>query len=242
MADTLVFVRHGQSQANASGLFCGLLDVSLTEYGRKEAVHAAELLNEAALWPPVCFCSPLLRARQTADAFNETLLMPPKRTIFDWRLAERNYGALSGRTKQGVRAEYGEEQFVVWRRSVHVAPPPMSDEQRRSLGDAPPELGLTESLHHVIVRVGHAWEQTIKPALHEEGSLLVIAHGNSLRAFCAILDSLTDTEVQALNIPNGHPLIYRLGADHKPVVRGGEYLEPGSALVAAEKIAREGGT
>lgn len=242
MTNNLVLVRHGQSQANAGGLFCGLLDVPLTEYGCEEAVHAAELLNEAELWPPICFCSPLLRARQTADAFNRTLTSPPERTILDWRLAERNYGALSGRTKHGVRAEYGEEQFITWRRSVHVAPPPMSEEQRRSLGDAPSELGLTESLHHVIVRVGQSWEQAIRPALHEARSVLVVAHGNSLRALCAILDSLTDAEVQALNIPNGHPLIYRLGADDQPLVRGGEYLEPGAALVAAEKIAREGGT
>lgn len=240
---TLVLVRHGQSQANADGLFTGLLDVPLTDLGRLEARHAARLLNDLDLWPSVWFCSPLRRARETAAILAAKARRPPSRMIWDWRLAERNYGALTGRTKRSVLAEYGEARFRAWRRSVEVAPPAMSTEQRHTLGGAPAFLGLTESLHDVIVRVGAAWRHDIEPVMRRDSSALVLAHGNSLRALCVVLDSLTDAEVQALNIPTGHPLIYRFSADDdRPVGRGGVYLDPVTARSAAARIAREGGT
>lgn len=240
--NTLVLVRHGQSQANADGLFTGLLDVPLTDRGRAEAARAARMLNDAGLAPPVWFCSPLSRARETAAILTAELSRPPSRTVWDWRLAERNYGALTGRTKQSVLTEYGQEQFLAWRRSVDVAPPPMSDEQRATLGDAPAALGLTEALRDVVVRVGTVWRDEIEPALRRDGSALVLAHGNSLRALCVVLDSLTHSEVQALNIPTGHPLIYRIADDGQPQVRGGRYLDPITAHAAAARIAQEGGT
>ncbi len=241
--NTLVLARHGQSQANADGLFTGLLDVPLTDVGRLEAVRAARLLNDNGLWSPVWFCSPLLRVRQTVAILTDQLSRPPSQTIWDWRLAERNYGALTGRTKRSVLAEYGQVRFRAWRRSVGVAPPPMSKEQRRTLGNAPAALGFTESLHDVIVRVGAAWRHDIEPVLRRDGSVLVLAHGNSLRALCTVLDTLTDAEVQALNIPTGHPLVYRFAAgDDRPLVRGDEYLDPMTARLAAAQIAREGGT
>lgn len=238
----LVLVRHGQSQANAEGLFTGILDVPLTGTGRAEAVRAAELLDDAELWPPICFCSPLQRARATAEILDARLRHAPGRTVYDWRLAERNYGALTGRTKRSVLAEYGQTQFFAWRRSVDIAPPAMSIAQRQSLGYAPEMLGRTESLNDVIARVGAAWRQRIEPAVHRCGSALVVAHGNSLRALCSILDDLTDAEVQNLNIPTGHPLIYRIAENGRPLLRGGEYLDPISARSASEQIAQEGGT
>jgi 2,3-bisphosphoglycerate-dependent phosphoglycerate mutase len=241
-ADALVLLRHGQSQANADGLFTGLLDVPLTDIGRAEAAYAAHLLNDAEMWPQVCFCSPLVRATQTAAILQTDLSHAPARTVYDWRLAERNYGALTGCTKEAVRAEHGELRFRAWRRSVHTAPPPMSSRQRQTLGDVPEALGLTESLHDVMVRVDAAWQHDIKPAMRRYGSVLLVAHGNSLRALCTILDALTDSEVEALNLPTGHPLVYRFASSDQPLTRGGEYLDPPAARIASAQIAREGGT
>lgn len=238
---TLVLIRHGQSEANAGGLFTGLLDVGLTAAGRTEVARAADLLNAAGLWPAVWFSSPLQRARQTATILQGRLRRPPERIEFDWRLAERNYGALTGRTKASVLAEHGEAQFVAWRRSVDVAPPPLDPLHRSVLGATPDALGLTESLQDVIDRVSRAWHEELAPAL-QHSDLLVIAHGNSLRALIAALDGLNDDEVRALNVPNAHPLVYRFGPDGRPVVRGGHYLDPPAAEAAAERIAREGGT
>lgn len=242
MTDTLILLRHGQSQANADGLFTGLLDVPLTDAGRAEAEGAAQQLDSAGLWPPIWFCSPLLRAKQTALILNDCLSTAPTRISYDWRLAERNYGALTGHSKQAVLAEHGAENYRAWRRSKDVAPPPMPLDQRRDLGDVPESLGLTESLADVIVRVDDVWRASIEPALRQRGAVLVVAHGNSLRALCAILDQLNDVEIQDLNIPTGHPLVYRIDPDSRPLQRGGSYLNRAAAIAAAETIAHEGGT
>lgn len=238
---TLVLIRHGQSEANAGGLFTGLLDVGLTAAGRTEVASAAGLLNAAELWPSVWISSPLQRARQTATILQGRVRRPPERVMFDWRLAERNYGALTGRTKASVLAEHGEDRFVAWRRSVDVAPPPLDPRQRSLLGAAPDSLGLTESLQNVIDRVSSAWHHELAPAL-QTSDVLVIAQGNSLRALIAALDGLSDDEVRALNVPNAYPLVYRFGPDGRPMRRGGHYLDPPAARAAAERIAREGGT
>lgn len=242
MADTLVLLRHGQSQANAEGLFTGLLDVSLTDVGQMEAAYAAELLNEAEIWPTVWFSSPLKRAADTTAIMHDKMFHSPSRVTYDWRLAERNYGALTSRSKRDVMAEHGEEQFLTWRRSMNVAPPPMSRAQQRSLGRIPEDMGRTEALTDVIERVSESYEQLILPELRRTGCVLVSSHGNALRALCTLLDELTDTEVRALNLPTGQPLIYEITEDGRPVVRGGTYLDPERAYPAAEQIAREGGT
>jgi 2,3-bisphosphoglycerate-dependent phosphoglycerate mutase len=244
---TLILLRHGQSQANADGLFTGLLDVPLTPAGRVEAVHAAELLNDAGLSPSTWFCSPLRRARQTADILRSRMRRPPEHVEHDWRLAERNYGALTGRTKRSVLAEHGEALFRAWRRSVDTAPPPMSAAQQATvyaggLGESSAQLGATESLRDVIGRVGQLWRDGIAPAVLAGEPVLVIAHGNSLRALAAILDDLDDGALESLNIPTGHPLVYRLDAQSRPVDPGGRYLEPDAAAAAADAIAHEGGT
>ncbi len=242
MTNTLILLRHGQSVANAEGLFTGLLDVPLTDLGRTEAEHSADLLNAAELWPKVWFCSPLLRAQQTAAILQTRLSHTPKRTEIAWRLAERSYGALTGRSKRDVMAEHGPEKFLAWRRSVHVAPPPMSAEQQAALNHVPEIRARTESLHNVITRVRELWQKSIAPAVQRSGSVLIVAHGNSLRALCVVLDLLDETEVRDLNIPTGHPLVYRINQDGRPVIRGGQYLEPVAATAAAAKITREGGT
>lgn len=242
MTTTLILLRHGQSQANADGLFTGLLDVPLTDTGRREAQRAAELLNEADPAPRVWFCSPLIRARQTAAILHHMVARPPETIEYDWRLAERNYGALTGLSKNAVLTEHGAEKYRAWRRSVDVAPPPMTSAQYSSLRGADPRLGMTEALRDVIRRVDSVWTERVAPTLHVAGSVLVIAHGNSLRALCTVLDGLDDAAVQDLNIPTGQPLVYDVDDAGHPLDAGGRYLDPGAASVAAASIALEGGT
>ena len=236
----LVLVRHGQSTANAEGLFTGLLDVPLTELGREEAVRAADLLARAGIDPRVRLTSPLQRARTTTEILIEQLDGRASGGVeSDWRLAERNYGALTGRRKVDVLAEYGEAQYLAWRRSVHIAPPRMTRAQFASLGDVPAWLGRTEALDAVIRRTAAFWRARIEPCLRLGKDVLVVAHGNSLRALCAVLDKLDDAEIEDLNIPTGQPLIYRIGDQGSPRVRGGEDLDPESAADAAAAYASE---
>lgn len=242
MSGTLIMLRHGQSEANADGLFTGLLDAPLTDTGREEARHAAALLMDADLHPPVWLCSPLRRAAETSEIVRAQSCPGPAKVEMDWRLAERNYGALTGRSKADVRTEYGEKQYLAWRRSTHRTPPPMTEERFAALGRVPAWLGLTESLAAVITRTGTIWRDRIEPVLHSGRDVLVIAHGNSLRALCTVVDRLSEEEVQRLNIPTGQPLVYRIGHDDRPVIRGGVYLDPAAATLAAATIARQGGT
>jgi 2,3-bisphosphoglycerate-dependent phosphoglycerate mutase len=239
-----VLLRHGQSTANAAGLFTGLQDVSLTTAGIIEAAAAARLLNAARLWPDLWLTSPLLRARQTLEVVERDAQRPPAEIRDDWRLSERNYGALTGLSKAEVLAEYGPAQFLSWRRSVDDAPPPMTETERDTLpvAVAHPELGFTESLRDVIARVGDCYQELIVPTLLHGGSVLVIAHGNSLRALCAIIDRLDDDETRELNLPTGQPLVYDISADGSPAIRGGRYLDPINAKAGAFAIAHEGGT
>lgn len=204
-AGTLVLVRHGQSAANAAGIFTGMLDVPLTELGREEATRAAELLNEARLWPEVCLSSPLRRAQETTAILRERLHRPPTTVETDWRLSERHYGALTGRSKTGVLQQYGQAQFQAWRRSVDSAPPPMTPDQHGTLSAPFLEAGLgnTESLRDVIARVDACYQELIEPVLRSGWDVLVVAHGNSLRAMCTILDQLDDADAEALNLPTG---------------------------------------
>jgi len=246
VSGVLVLLRHGESSANAEELFTGVLDVPLTERGRAEARRAGEQLLEVGLWPTHWVCSPMRRGRETADALLE-VGPEPERFDLDGRLLERNYGALTGHAKAEVLARYGEESFRTWRRSVHVAPPALDAAQVQAL-EGPlqdyPHVRITptESLHDVIVRVEPLWRDLLAPALAAGDHILVIAHGNSLRALCAVLDGLDDAEVEALNIPNAHPLVYEVDASGVPSPRGGRYLDPDSAQEAAAIIARAGGT
>jgi 2,3-bisphosphoglycerate-dependent phosphoglycerate mutase len=243
---TLVLLRHGESEWNAKNLFTGWVDVDLTEKGRAEALRGGELLVGAGLLPDVVHTSLQRRAITTAhlslDAADRHWI-PVKRS---WRLNERHYGALQGKDKKQTLEEYGEEQFMLWRRSFDVPPPPLDDSDEWSqagdpryadLGD---ELPRTECLKDVIARFLPYWDAEIVPDLQGGKTVLVAAHGNSLRALVKHLDGVSDEDIAGLNIPTGMPLLYRLDESMKPTVSGGEYLDPEAAAAAAAAVANQG--
>jgi 2,3-bisphosphoglycerate-dependent phosphoglycerate mutase len=246
-AYTLVLLRHGQSEWNEKNLFTGWVDVGLTEKGRQEAWRGGELLRERDLLPDVVHTSVMRRAIETAqitlDAVDR-LWLPVRRS---WRLNERHYGALQGKDKKQTLAEFGEEQFMLWRRSYDTPPPPLPDDDQWSqVGDAPyaalpPEaVPRTECLKDVVVRMLPYWYDGIVPDLLAGNTVLVAAHGNSLRALVKHLDEISDEDIAGLNIPTGIPLLYRLDADMRPVTRGGEYLDPEAAKESIEAVKNQG--
>lgn len=245
---TLILLRHGQSSGNADGIFTGLLDAPLTRVGRDEAIAAVAMLNTAGIELDTLVCSPLLRAQQTAELLIRHLVPAPSERITDWQLAERNYGTLTGQGKDEIAKRYGPEQFLSWRRSVDDAPPAMTRAaavrlfRGRRDGVTEQHLGRTESLRDVMARVTACWHELVEPRLDQGRVVAVVAHGNSLRALCAVVDELTDAEVSALNLPTGHPLIYQIDDDGRSLRRGGTYLDPRAAAAAATLIAHEGGT
>ena len=246
MTYTLVLLRHGESEWNAKNLFTGWVDVDLTDKGRAEAVRGGQLLVEAGLLPDVVHTSLQRRAITTAhlslDAADRHWI-PVKRS---WRLNERHYGALQGKDKKQTLEEFGEEQFMLWRRSFDTPPPPIDDSSEFSqagdpryadLGD---EMPRTECLKDVIARFLPYWESDIVPDLKDGKTVLVAAHGNSLRALVKHLDGISDEDIAGLNIPTGMPLLYRLDESMKPTVPGGEYLDPEAAATAAAAVANQG--
>ena len=226
---TLVLLRHGESVWNAEGLFTGWVDVGLSKQGFAEAEHAGELLASSGLRPGVVHTSVLTRAIQTANAALETAdlgWLPVRRS---WRLNERHYGGLQGKNKAQVRAEYGDEQFMAWRRSYDVPPPPIADDDPLSQARDPRYALLpgdlmprTECLRDVVWRMLPYWYDAIVPELAASRTVLVVAHGNSLRALVMHLDGLTREQVLELEIPTGVPLLYELATDG--TVRGKRYL------------------
>jgi 2,3-bisphosphoglycerate-dependent phosphoglycerate mutase len=246
---TLVLLRHGQSALNAAGRFTGLLDPPLTALGRAEAEAAAGLLDAAGLFPDAVFTSALQRSTETAQIVLDALGAPGAALETAWELNERSYGSLTGRDRAQLRLEVGQAAFTAWRRSYRGAPPPMPPAALEALRASPALAGLppeavpaTESLRDVAARVRRFWRTRIAPALETYGTVLAVAHGNTLRALCLVLDGLSGPEVEALNIPTGQPLLYRFTPRMRPVVRGGTYLDPATALAGAARIAAEGGT
>lgn len=245
MTHTLILLRHGQSEWNEKNLFTGWYDVTLTEQGRAEATRGGALLREAGLNPDVLHTSVLKRAIITANlALEEAdrLWIPVKRS---WRLNERHYGALQGKDKTQVRDEFGEEQFMVWRRSYDTPPPALSDDSEFSqandpryadLGDAAPR---TECLKDVLDRMLPYWEESIIPDLAAGKTVLVTAHGNSLRALVKHLDGISDEDIAGLNIPTGIPLVYELDDEFRPTGPG-KYLDPDAAAEAITAVANQG--
>jgi 2,3-bisphosphoglycerate-dependent phosphoglycerate mutase len=246
MTYTLVLLRHGESDWNAKNLFTGWVDVALTDKGRAEAVRGGVLLSEAGILPDVVHTSLQRRAINTAvlalDEANRHWI-PVRRS---WRLNERHYGALQGKDKKQTLEEYGEEQFMLWRRSFDTPPPPLADDDPYSqvgdpryadLGD---EMPRTECLKDVIERFLPYWESAIVPDLTSGKTVLVAAHGNSLRALVKHLDQISDEDIAGLNIPTGMPLVYRLDEDLRPTIAGGEYLDPEAAAAAAAAVANQG--
>ena len=246
MTYTLVLLRHGESDWNARNLFTGWVDVPLTEKGEAEAVRGGTLMREADLHPDVVHTSLLRRAINTAGLALDTAdrhWIPVKRS---WRLNERHYGALQGKDKKQTLEEYGEEQFMLWRRSFDTPPPPIDeDDEYSQAGDARyadlgEEMPRTECLKDVIERFLPYWEDHIVPDLQTGRTVLVAAHGNSLRALVKHLDGISDEDIAGLNIPTGMPLVYRLDESLRPTVVGGEYLDPEAAAAAAAAVAQQG--
>jgi 2,3-bisphosphoglycerate-dependent phosphoglycerate mutase len=244
---TLVLLRHGESEWNKANLFTGWVDVPLSEEGRVEAAHSGQLLVENGLLPDVLHTSLLRRAITTAElalAEADRQWIPVRRS---WRLNERHYGALQGKDKAATLAEYGEEQFMTWRRSYDTPPPPIEPGSEFAQDDddryafLPPEARpATECLKDVVVRMLPYWYDAIVPDLRGGATVLVAAHGNSLRALVKHLDGMADDEVVGLNIPTGVPLRYDLDADLRPVKVGGEYLDPEAAAAAIEAVKNQG--
>ena len=243
---TLVLLRHGQSDWNARNLFTGWVDVPLSEAGEAEAVHGGQQLVEGGLLPDVVHTSVLRRAITTANIALDTAdrhWIPVRRS---WRLNERHYGALQGKDKKQTLEEFGEEQFMLWRRSYDVPPPPLDDDSEFSQSGDPryADLGAaaprTECLADVLERVLPYWENAIVPDLRDGKVVLLAAHGNSLRALVKHLDGLDEQTIAGLNIPTGMPLVYRLDDQLTPLVAGGEYLDPEAAAAGAAAVANQG--
>lgn len=250
----VVLVRHGESVANARHLFTGVIDVGLTPAGEQECLLAGRRLAQTGWIPDVVCTSELVRGWRTAELMATAWSEPEPATIErDWRLNERNYGALSGYLKSEIAERFGYEQFLYWRRSLEGRPPELPPEtlalwrQLSPFDRLPTEaLTATESLADVVERVRPWVAGVLGEHLAAGRRVLLVAHGNSLRALCAVLDRLDAVELAALNLPNGRPLAYRLRVDRagelQPAVRGGEYLDAAAAHAEAAVIAAEGGT
>jgi 2,3-bisphosphoglycerate-dependent phosphoglycerate mutase len=229
----LVLLRHGESEWNARNLFTGWVNAPLTEAGEQAATRAGRLLAQEGLWPDVVHTSVLRRTIRTADlalAACDRDWVPARRS---WRLNANHYGALQGRDKAEVAAEAGTVQVMLWRRSCAAAPPMAPVSHPYSQFDDPRYAGLPpearprgESLDEVTARLLPYWYDEIVPGLRAGQCVLVVSHGNTLRALVRHLDRLADREVAELEIPTATPLVYRVDADLRPSRRGGRYLGP----------------
>lgn len=245
MTHTLILLRHGHSDWNEKNLFTGWVDCRLSEKGLREAARAGELLAEHGVLPDVVYTSLLSRAIQTANIALDTadrLWIPVERS---WRLNERHYGDLQGKDKQQTLAEYGPEQFQLWRRSFDVPPPPIDDSNEFSQASDARYAGIdgnvpaTECLKDVIDRLVPYWSGTITRDLAAGKTVLITAHGNSLRALVKHLDGVSDDDIAELNIPTGIPLVYQLDDSFMPVGKA-EYLDPAAAAAGAAAVAAQG--
>ena len=243
----LILLRHGESEWNAKNLFTGWVDVRLSEKGQAEAKRGGELLKQHNLLPDVLYTSLLRRAIHTAqialDACDRHWI-PVTRT---WRLNERHYGALQGKDKKQTLETYGEEQFKLWRRSFDVPPPPIDDNDEFSQAGDPryAELGSqmpkTECLKDVVDRlVPYLTSGDLPRDLNQGKTVLIAAHGNSIRAIVKHIACISDEEIAEVNIPTGIPLLYKFDDDFEPIAKMGEYLDPEAAIAAIESVANQG--
>jgi len=245
MTHTLILLRHGNSEWNQKNLFTGWVDVGLTDQGRGEATRAGEMIAAFDKQPDVLYTSLLKRAIHTANIALQVAdldWLPVKRS---WRLNERHYGALQGKDKAQTLEEFGEEKFMTWRRSFDVPPPELADDaeysqvhERRYVG-IDGEVPRTESLKIVIDRMLPYWESDITKDLAAGKTVLVTAHGNSLRALVKHLDGISDDDIANLNIPTGIPLVYELDDNFMPI-KPAYYLDPEAAAAGAAAVASQG--
>lgn len=248
MPPTLVLLRHGESVHNAAQTFTGRLDVELSERGRDQARAAGRLLAAHRLEPDVVVTSPMRRCTATTDLVLGEEGLGNVVPVTSWRLAERDYGSLTDVPKSVARDLYGPEGYVAVRRTLDGAPPPATAEQRAAWSVAPytepgsglAEPGAGETLRDVVGRLRPLWDE-LQATLDDGRTVLVVGHGNSLRALCLLVDDLTPEEVLHLNLPPGQPLVYAW-SDGAARPRGGTYLDADDAHRAAARIAAEGGT
>lgn len=244
MTGTLILLRHGESEWNELGLFTGWVDVRLNEKGLAEGKRAGELLKEQNVLPDIVYTSLLRRAISTANLALDVADRHWIPVVRDWRLNERHYGALQGLNKAETRDEYGDEQFMLWRRSYDTPPPPLAEDSEFSqVGDARYDgidVPATECLLDVVKRLVPYFEDVIAADLRAGKTVLVAAHGNSLRALVKHLDGISDADIAGLNIPTGMPLRYDLDDELRPLNPGGTYLDPEAAAAGAAAVATQG--
>ena len=241
----LVLIRHGQSTWNLDNRFTGWTDVDLSDQGRAEATAAGKLLRAEKFEFDLIYTSVLKRAIRTELLVSEELDQLWLPVVRDWRLNERHYGMLQGLNKSEMAAQHGPEQIKIWRRSYDVPPPPLEagDERdaihdRRYAGLTRADVPLTESLKETVERVVPYWNDTIVPAIRSGKRVLIVAHGNSLRALVKHLDHISEDSITELNIPTGIPLVYELDANMKPLKN--YYLgDADAAKKAAEAVANQ---
>lgn len=242
----LVFVRHGQSTWNLENRFTGWTDVDLTDQGRQEALSGGKFLKENGFPFDIAFTSVLKRAIHTLNIIQEVMdldWIPVERA---WQLNERHYGALQGLNKAEMASKFGEEQIKIWRRSYDVPPPALeyNDERhprfdRRYTELLPNQIPATESLKITLERVMPYWSNRLAPVIQSGKQVLIVAHGNSIRAMVKYLDNISDAEIPELNIPTGIPLVYELTPDLKPLKH--YYLADDETVrKAAEAVAAQG--
>ncbi|MCT1805004.1 phosphoglyceromutase [Corynebacterium sanguinis] len=241
----LILLRHGQSTWNKSNQFTGWVDVDLTEQGEQEAANAGQLLVDKGILPDIVFTSLLRRAIRTANialSAADRHWIPVER---NWRLNERHYGKLQGLNKAEIREEFGEEQFMTWRRSYDTPPPELADDNEFSQANDPryaflPQVPRTECLKDVVERFLPFYEDVILPEVLQGKNVMVAAHGNSLRALVKHLDNISDEDIAGLNIPTGMPLVYEIGSRGAVLNPGGTYLDPEAAAEGAAAVASQG--
>ena len=242
----LILLRHGESEWNQKNQFTGWVDVDLTPEGEAEGLRGGQLLRENGLLPDVVHTSLLRRAIRTAgialDAADRHWI-PVHRS---WRLNERHYGALQGKNKAQIRDEFGDEQFMRWRRSYDSPPPPLADDDPYSQAGDPRYVNLletvprTECLKDVVGRMLPYWFDAIVPDLQLDRTVLVVAHGNSIRALIKYLDTISDDDIVELNVPTGIPLHYQLDPTALRPLGAGTYLDPTAAAAAIAAVANQG--
>lgn len=242
---TLILLRHGQSEWNASNQFTGWVDVDLTDKGREEAVRGGELLLEAGILPDILYTSLLRRAITTANISLNACDRHWVPVVRHWKLNERHYGKLQGLNKAEIKEQFGEDQFMQWRRSYDTPPPAIDpDNEYSQSGDVRyadlPEVPLTECLKDVVDRFIPYYTAEIAPRLAAGETVMVAAHGNSLRALVKHLDEISDEDIAGLNIPTGIPLVYTFDETGAVTNPGGTYLDPEAAAAGAAAVAAQG--